>query len=153
MDHVTQEHERALIDAAARSTCQRDQRGALVVWEYSGKIISIGWNGQPQNLQCNRVRCEPTCARSAEHAEAMSIRVFPYETQPSPPLDLDMVHGNVVDGEIVVSRTPAEKACVSCAVQMFAHGISGLWLLHADGWTRHIVEDYHRLACNDGRTR
>jgi dCMP deaminase len=104
---------------ALRSTCLR--RGVGCVIAYKGRIISSGYNGQPQPYI---ETCEDLCTVGnpcviSIHAEENALNIFHSFIQSSPSMGLGVIQNEVV---MYVTTGP----CVSCAEKIFRSGIKHL---------------------------
>jgi hypothetical protein len=122
---------------AARASRARKMRRECLP---ANMILSAGTNMQPPGFACDgSTMCKANCGRLCEHAEASALRRLKASV-----IDCDMLHIKTVNGEPVTSGDPS---CMECSKAILADGrISGVWLLHDEGWRRYNASEFHELS-------
>ena len=136
-DHVI----RTAVKLAAMSPCAKSKRGVVVFSLAGTHADGHGFNHPPFGTCAGTDECRSSCSKICEHAEAMALRQTVGEGL------FDMLHVKVVDGEPVPSGGPS---CWQCSKAILAdQRIAGVWLLHADGWRRYDVREFHALTLKE----
>lgn len=128
--------ERAVF-AAGKSPCQKSKRGA-VIWDRGGPW-ETGYNHPPEPFKCDgSAKCREHCNKRCIHAEVDAIMNMPVT-----PIDKEMLHIKVVDGEPVPSGPPF---CWQCSRHILDAGIKTMWLLEEDGWKSYTAMEFHTIT-------
>ena len=128
-----------------RLRCAKSQRGAVIFHREllpnnELALVSTGGNGPPEPFRCGGVdECDTDCNRVAVHAEERAI----IRAERTMLHGAELVHVEVVDGDLVASGTPS---CWQCSRMVLEAGMRGVWLFHADGWRFYEAETFHRLT-------
>jgi deoxycytidylate deaminase len=126
---------------ALRSPCAKSKRGVVL----RGLNTYAAYNGPPEPFSCGTsTGCSPSsCVKVAIHAEQRAImKAGPFAK------GSEMIHIKVKDEVGVVSGPPS---CWQCSRMILEAGISGMWLLHDEGWVRYTAEEFHKQTlenCN-----
>ena len=132
----------AAVEAGSRSPCNKSKRGVVIFYadEDSYSIISSGNNAPPLPFVCDGSdACRSSCNKVAIHAEEAAIlRAL---SLGSSIFDADMLHVKVVDGKAVPGGGPS---CWQCSRSILKANLSGMWLLHAEGWKYYSAYEFHK---------
>jgi deoxycytidylate deaminase len=129
---------RYAVAVANTSPCAKSKRGVVI---YDRVVMMAhGTNGPPTPFVCTgSATCRWNCPKLCEHAEAAALRNLEGSR-----VGYQLLHIKTVDGEPVASGGPS---CVDCSKAILADGrISGVWLMHEDGWRRYDPVEFHELS-------
>ena len=137
------------IGAARRSTCSKDQRGA-VVWHPSGGPIARDSNGPPPGFACDASEaCRSACGKLAVHAEMRALLAYLRKPM-TERTGMHVLHIRTVDGRSVTSGAPS---CISCSRDMLEAGVAVVWLWHDTGWRGYAADEFHALSLQHEKHR
>ncbi|MDP2628328.1 MAG: hypothetical protein Q8P15_00325 [Nanoarchaeota archaeon] len=120
------------------SPCQRDKRGVVIV--KNNEIIGEGGNRLPCDIICDSKYCEPSCKKTAIHAEMDAIiNVRNRELL----IGARMYHARAEKGVLIDSRKPR---CLDCAKYILAFGISEFVLKHEEGYVLYSARENYELS-------
>jgi deoxycytidylate deaminase len=130
------------VNAARRSTCSKDQRGAAV-WHHTYGAMVAASNGPPAPCICDGSdACRAACGKVAVHAEERALLRY-LQGGGGGGLacrGMTVLHIRVVNGEPVASGPPS---CVTCSRTLLAAGASNIWLWHDEGWKSYAADAFH----------
>lgn len=118
---------------AARSSCRKSQRGALLVTADGREFWG---SNRPASGTCDGSdACRRDCAKICVHAEQDVLIQAGVQASGA-----HVVHLKVVDCRPVVSGDPS---CVECSKLMLAAGVARVWLYQVDGWRSWTAAEFH----------
>lgn len=120
------------------SGCLRSRRG-VAIWQPGDGHLTLGTN-KPASGACDGSdACKRVCGRVCVHAEQEALLRAGEKARGG-----EMLHVKVNEHGLQVASGP--PSCPECSKLILHAGIAGMWLLHANGWTRYTAQEFHEAT-------